>query len=946
MSAAPPFSPPFAQPPARGEHLSVHTKMDAIHSHQSPPSAEESIDEVQLGLDTQTDQLSMDDDRAQTDELEEDPDEGLRYPPGLPSSEGQVNGEHVNGELEPAQVAQPTDQPSGQDDVTSVGSDEAVSTEESIEEPPQTDVVTNSSVAKTDAILQAEMHGTVTVTDNTDFASPEGQKGPEIVEGENFEFSTPLDEQEISALASDFAHEVEEMSTEPSEHQSSEQDLDPQTVDSEPVVVPEPVVDSHGDVGAPPLRRMDEETIPVTVHSKESIIEVLNDASGATADESIELATTTEQVPQESELATSTEVVPEQVDMEMDIQDDVQPEETATTSALAPIEHTQVLEPSKEGGGEDVVMEQDWVVVEQDGEPSIETTAEASVDHQPIQIIQEESTSAAQDEPAMSDPMPDDTVTASGDAAGPIITVTEQSTTTTEQTSVERTEQTEPSVVDPDPIATMDTATIAVATTIVSTDPVADSVISTAGVGDMETGHIERAAQIQREQDATAQATQDETQTTLIEESVATANNTTVTDGTPDPTAPKDSDSPLRRAPSQSQSQSQSQLDPVAPQATDPIDPPVTQNEDTNIPEENSEPTEPQYQVSTDLPETTPGAGPLNRQTPEWEGFAALDEEDAHGSAEPDPSFVFDRPATHPAEPSEYPDVVTEDPPVNETSAPTDKATEPSNSSTVPAPTRKKKSRMIMEVVIPITGSKPKTVREAKTTKKRPRGRPAKGKSAKAPAPTKAESPAASSSPQGSSPARTPSPVKSESSEPELEPEPRVKKSGGKRPRSFGSRKRARKSMASGSSTGTRPVHVAHAAKVEVVIPRRPRPSVLKRVGSTPSGNNVKFAPAPSVTGKRKAESEPEVDDGDTDADADGETDDEYEDVEEEEPEAKAKVVISPRPRKKTRPTGKAKISLVKRPRRSNEARKTPAKTPEILSKAGRPSPKRRRLRR
>ncbi|CAE6465548.1 unnamed protein product [Rhizoctonia solani] len=926
MSAAPSFPPPFVQLPVRGEHLSVHTKMDGIHSHQSLPSAEESIDEVQLGLDAQTDELSMEDDRAQVDELEEDPNEGLQYPPDLLSSEEQVNDEHVNGQLELAQAAQPAGQPSGQDDVTSSAPDEAVSIEESTEEPPQTDLITNSLVAETDAILQAEMHGATTATENTGFASLEGQEGLEMPEGENFEFPVSVSEQEISSLARDFAREVEEMSTDPSEHQSNEQDLDLQTVNSESVVAPEPAVDSHEDAGAPPLRRMDEETIPVTAHSKESIIDVLNDAVGTTADESIQLATTAEQILQESEPVPSTEVVPEQVDMEMDARDDVQPEEPATTLAQAHVEHTQVLEPNKEGGGEDADMEQGWVVVEQDGEPSIDTTTEASIDHQSIQIVQEESTSVAQDEPAMSDPMPDDTVTASGDAAGPIITVIEQSTTIAEQTSVELTEQTEPSTVDPAAMATMDTTTTSIATTTAPADPaVADSVISTTGAGDMDPDHIERAAQIHREQDATAQATQDETQTTLPEESVATANNTIVTDDISDPTAPKDSDSPERRVPSQSQSQSQSQLDPVVPQTVAPIDPLVTQNGDTDIPDESSEPTKPQYQVSTDLPEITPGAEPLNRQT------APLDEEDAHGSAEPEPS----------SEPSEYPDVVTEDPPVNTTGISTDKATEPSNSST-PAPARKKKPRMIMEVVIPIASRKPKVVQETKTTKKRPRGRPIKAKSAKAPAPTKTESPAVSSSPQRSSSTRTPSPVKSESSEPELEPEPRVQRSGGKRTRTFGSRKRTRKAVASGS--GTRSVHVAHTAKLEVVIPRRPRPSVLKGVGSTPSGNNVKFAPAPSVTGKRKAESEPEVDDGDTDADADGETDDEYEDVEES--KAQVEVLISPKPRKKQNTTNKAKISPIKRPRRSSEARKIPTKIPETISKARRPSPKRRRLRR
>ncbi|KDN51238.1 hypothetical protein RSAG8_00867, partial [Rhizoctonia solani AG-8 WAC10335] len=381
----------------------------------------------------------MDDDRAQIDELEEDLNENLQYPP---DSDSHINGEQVKGESEPAENPQLAEQAHAQSDITPAGLDQTVSIEEPsqpAEEPPQTDMETNSLVSKTDAILQAETLGITAATEKTDFISLEEQDTLELSEGEDLGFSVPLTEQEISVIAQNFALEVEEMSTEPSEPQSSEQDSnqsDVQAVEPEPMVTPEPVVDSHEGAGAPPLRRMDDATIPVTAHNKESIIEVLN-ASSSTADESIRPTTTTEQVPQESETVATTQVVPEQVDMVLDTQDTVQPEDPTSAFVVAHVEYIQALEPSKEGEGEDIVMEQEEVVVEQNGEPNIDTTVEASIDHQPIQIIEDESNPAVQVEPTTLDPTLDGLTTASGDAAGPIVTVIEQSTTIAEQTSAQ-----------------------------------------------------------------------------------------------------------------------------------------------------------------------------------------------------------------------------------------------------------------------------------------------------------------------------------------------------------------------------------------------------------------------------------------------------------------------------------------------------------------------------
>ncbi|KAJ1308890.1 hypothetical protein OPQ81_004577 [Rhizoctonia solani] len=932
MSAASSFSPPFPQLPASGGHLSLRTGMNTVLSQQSLHLGGESLDEVQISLDVQTDNLSMDEDRAQIDELEEDPNEGLQHPSEPPSSLQHVDAEYVNNEHGPAQV-QLMDHTNGENDIT-LAFEESVAIEEPTGGPPQADTETNALVSKTDAILQAETLIATTATDNPGFISLEGQEVPELSEGKDFALNVSLSEEEMLPSSQDFVREVEGLSADPSEHQSNEQGLnqpDPQIIESEPVVPPEPVVDSHQDIDAPPLQRMDEDTIPVTTLSKDSIIDGLDGASGATVDESIQPVTTIEPAVQESESIASTEGTPEQVDMEMNIQDTVELEKPASAPVMTDVEHIRILEPTQEDEDEDIIMEQDQIVREEDGEPSIHVNAEAGVDQQPIQIIEEGSTLTVPNESTAPISMLDDAFITPGDTAGPIITVVEQTPG----------EQSESSAIDAPPEVTMTISATSATTTRISTDPaVADPVASTSFTGDMEMEHIERAAHIQQEQDATAQPGEDETPAALVDEPTATANNTIVTENVSDPTVPKDSDSSLRRAPSPSQSPSQ--LDPVNPEAG-PIDPLVTQEGGTRIPEQTSELAKPQDEISPDQPEATSGTGTVNIETPEWEGFAALDE-DAHGSPEPDPS----------SEPPEYTDVETENFHVNPTgnpnekptSASTDKAKQPSNSFTTPAPIRKgKKPKMIMEVVIPVALSKPKVVQETKTTQKRPRGRP-KTKSAKAPASSELESlEANSSSPlRQSSSAGTPSSVKSEASEYEPEPVPQMKKSGGKRPRPSGPNKRVIKAVASGPSTSARPVHVARAAKLEVVIPRRRRPSALKRVGRTSTGNNVKFAPALSVTRKRKAESEPEVDEGDTDADADGETDDEYEDVEEE-PKVKLEVVISPKPGKRTKAT-KVKKSPVKRPHRSKDARKTPAKLPSLVSQASRPSPKRRRLRR
>ncbi|CAE6395051.1 unnamed protein product [Rhizoctonia solani] len=966
MSAATSFSPPVARFSASGEYLSVNAKMDGAPVDQTLPSGEESI-EVQQNIDARIDELSMDEDRAQIDELEEDPNDGLHYQFDL-----QVSKQSINDQPQSVQTDETADPAYGQNNATSSTPGQATAVVEPAEDTTQADLITDSLVSETDAILRAEANAAEPITSSAEFVSFEEQGDLEIPE-EGYELPVSLSEQdisEISAMAQKLAAESSDVLTHFGERQSNEQDPNQaglQTVESESVVAPEPLAESHEDTGAPPLHRMDEDTIPVTTHSKDSIVDALNDAPGTTADESIRLATTEEPVSQEHGTNTSAGVIPEQVDTEMSARDeDGQLQKSISASVMAHLEHVQVLEPSKEGEDGSVVMESNQVIVEQTGEPNVDTTSQASIGHQPVQIIQEPAPEPQAESTAL-DSIQSDIVADCGAVDGPMVTVIERSTAIAEETPIEQPRSEPPA--DSIPEVAKETTTISDATAVISTDlAVAESVISAIGPDDMEIDQIERATQVQREQDATVEAvrdevqmqdgtvevahdeaqtqngtqTQDGTQATPMVESVATANGTVFNDDSPDPTAPKDSDSPLRLGPSQLQLQSQSQTEPDTAQIAGPIDPLIAEQEEANIPEENSNPTKPQYQAATDPPTTTPGTELSGRRTPEWSSFGELDQEDAPGSLEPEGLS---------SEPSEYPDVLIEDSPLNPASASNDKAKKPSNSPTASIPERKKRPRMIMEVVIPIAPSKLKVVKEIEPTKRRP-GRPAKkAKATDTPEFNQSEPSAVdtSSSPRRSSSGGTPSPVKSENSEQGLgrvpEPTPRMKKSGDKRPKPFGSRKPAKKTVASGSRASMRPAHVARASKVEVVMPRRPRPSVLRRAGSIASGNNVKFAPASSVTRKRKAESEPEAGE-ETDADADGETDDGYEDVEE--PRLEVEVVISPpKSRKRTRViTSKAKTSPVKRPRRSKEARKTPTKFPETVSKGSRSTPKRRRLRR
>ncbi|CAE6417670.1 unnamed protein product [Rhizoctonia solani] len=939
MSTVTSFSPPLAQLSIRGEHLPAQTQMDREIPYQSLPSGEENITEVQHTLNTEIDELSTGENYVQIDELDEDPNNGLDYEIDLQASEQGVGSQHNL-----VQTDEPVDPGYEQNDIISSASEQALSVNEPTEAPLEANIITGSLLAQTDAILQAEAQVTETTTDNAEFVSLEEQSGRGISE-EGYELSLSEQEiSEISAMAEELAAGSEEMLANLDEPQLNEQDLnqtDDQTLEPGPVVTSEHPSEHYEDTSAPPLHRMDEDTIPVSTHSKDSIIDALNDPSGSTADESIQLAITEVPVPQESGTITSTDVISEQADIEMSVREgDGQLQESTSTSAIVHLDYVQALEPTQQDEDGDVTMELDQNV-EQTGKPGIDAIVEPSTDHQPIQITEELSSKAQDESTGLYS-------TQGSDVDGPIIAVVEQSMAISEGIQIEPSLSELPS--DHIPEVAKETTLTPVATTVVSADStVTEPVVLAADAGIVELDHVERAVQIRHEQDATVQIhqanvqiqdetqVQDEIQANLATEPTATTSNVVFTDSTSDPTAPKDSDSLLPQTLSQSQFQITTESDTTL--ALDPIDPLGIEQDETDIPEEeNSELAKLHSQVPMDPPTTVPGAEPSGKRVPERSSFGELDQEGEPDSPEPEePS----------SEPSEYPDVVTEDSPLNPASASTDKAKKSSNSPAASSPKRKK-PRMIVEVVIPIA---PRVVGEAKPVKRRPGRLAKKAKATKAQASKGSESSVidSSSPPFRPSSAGTPS-VRSEASRQELKsvasPASSTKKPGHKRAKPFNSRKPVKKATTSKLGANTRLAHMARPAKVEVVMPPRPRPSLLRQVGSMPSGNSVKFASASSVNRKRKAESEPESDEG-TDADADGETDDGYEDVEEE-PKFEVEVVMpAPKSRHRARAVvAKTRLSPKKRPHRSKEARKTPTKLPQTLGRDSKSITKRRRLRR
>ncbi|KAG8744562.1 hypothetical protein FRC10_009898 [Ceratobasidium sp. 414] len=334
-----------------------------------------------------------------------------------------------------------------------------------------------------------------------------------------------------------------------------------------------------------------------------------------------------------------------------------------------------------------------------------------------------------------------------------------------------------------------------------------------------------------------------------------------------------------------------------------------------NPPSGDSSPHAPQYATTLDAPPVVAPPGLFGRsKSPEWQGFAALDA-DAPGS----PEF-----ADHSSEIIEEPQ---NDPETNDASPePTPLA------GTSVGAGQSRKPKMIMEVVIPIPSKgKKKAIKSESpepTTRGRLRSRAVGSSESNSSSKAKPRSRSSGSSVSSSrkstrsiSPASTPkrSSARKRTSKP--------------RPRLFGRRKRVKKAGKPAPAE-----HEVHSMKVEVVMQKRP--GLLRRTGSIPSGNNVKFAPTAGTSKKRKAESEPDEEEQSheahsSDADAEGEIEEGYEDVEEEEPEPE------PEPAPKPEPSKPGPSKPIKRPRRSISARKTPAKVPEVLTDNRRPKKRR-----
>jgi hypothetical protein len=121
---------------------------------------------VQRNIDAQSDELLMDEDRAQIDELEEDVNNDIHYQFDLQTSE-----QSLNDQPKLMQTNETVDLVENLNDVTHPPAEQAVSIAEPTEDPPQPDLIADSLISETDAILQAEADATKSITNNTEFVS-------------------------------------------------------------------------------------------------------------------------------------------------------------------------------------------------------------------------------------------------------------------------------------------------------------------------------------------------------------------------------------------------------------------------------------------------------------------------------------------------------------------------------------------------------------------------------------------------------------------------------------------------------------------------------------------------------------------------------------------------------------------------------------------------------
>ncbi|KAF8607533.1 hypothetical protein BDV93DRAFT_271497 [Ceratobasidium sp. AG-I] len=758
-------------------------------------------------------------------------------------------------------------------------------------------------------------------------------------------------------LAQDLAREIEaEMETDPSVGLSVEAEVeqeqavlgaDPlQTATSSNLEASQPVAEAESPA-AEPLRRMDDETIPVTAHSKDTIIGILDDMIPAAAASEVQLKAPSEQGPPEAgpsgaagiggEVPAEDEVMQFE-ETEKILEDEIipadAPEEQLPVKTVVYLEHIQMVEPSEDVQESGTVEEEVLADVDAsskdyapgpEGElvPEQQNDSTSTVEVELVSLIDTQST--IENDPTL--------------ALG-TDTQTQSHSTTTVETAVELAAQFGDPQLDSEaaPDTTVTTTTTTTTTIVTELDPAGQPASATDADADAdaeaevdqaeEVERINRAEQIRLEQTGNETEASGSTDkgATPLEEQLPLGE---VAAGSPSPVVDS-------AAPQDSEMTSDAQPEGVQDVVLEPG--PSTEAAALPEPEQVLSPRMPQYEIALTAPSVVAPPGLFDQPAGiDWEGFAALDE-DAPGS----PEFIdqsSEVPET-PDEPIVAPLASTLNPATSDSAGPSKLA----SSSPEPPTPRARKPKMIMEVVLPLP-NKPKPAMKQKA-EETPRGRSSskattsarsgRSSTSKARSQSSEASPARSS--RSSTTSATPSPRKNASTS-----SARASSASGSsrkrapdaRRRPFGSRKKVAKKP---GQRHAQVDHVARALKVEVVMAKRP--SVLRRTGSIPSGNSVKFAPSvsPKTGNKRKAEEQDvELDGGDQTAeeDEDADAEGEYEDVEEDEPEPEPE--LQPK-------ASKSPSKPTKRARRSLTARKTPSKMPEVLTDTRRP--KKRRIRR
>lgn len=411
------------------------------------------------------------------------------------------------------------------------------------------------------------------------------------------------------------AREVEaDMETDPSEYQSGEAENENEMnyLVSQPDVPPESVavispLAAEVNLSSPqPLRRMDGETIPVTAHSKDSIIGTLDEAPTATTHDNVQFdATEGHTTPEGQPFAPG--VVATQVG---ESQQDTDParglKEQTSTSILAQLEHIQVF--GSEKGSESGINDEGVSMTVGQAESSDQISGSYAPGAEGISASTTEGEIAAPVELNLSAPrnptpaLANSTQPQTTSTAERVVTSVEQTTTTTKLA-----EQPESNIQN----ALKPPSDLAVERTVASITMIATSVDvepSTLGTGAGETDKVEliqSAEEIEQEDQASSETWADENQKEPAA-GVSTVKGTEAPNAilTPDGTAPKDSGDPSHMPPEPVQFDPKINPDLEAVGPTEPI---ATQSRNATVATENSHLHEPQYQITTSASSTAPG---------------------------------------------------------------------------------------------------------------------------------------------------------------------------------------------------------------------------------------------------------------------------------------------------------------------------------------------------